>query len=182
MAEDKDGNALKITIITVIGGIVVAVITGIFGLLRTSDSTATQPPSQGNPVGSRNTNTETNQAPSSSAIGNQQASGSPSDGPKPAPPNDKAYEVVKDVGEDQAFVDPETGFVFSVEEITDWLGTRGVFSFYTFPNGQTKGTYRWPLGHRDEFEYQGRRFYFVIQDINYNLKTATIKIKEIPNQ
>lgn len=95
----------------------------------------------------------------------------------------KLYEVVKVVGEQKAYVDQETGFVFAVDEITNFLGTRGVLSRYTLPDRTRSiiGINRWLVGHRVDFQYQGRKFFMVIEEIDYNQKNATIRIKEIPN-
>lgn len=92
----------------------------------------------------------------------------------------KMYVMEAEVGEGKSYTDEETGFVFAVDEITDWLNTTGVLSRYTLPDGTSKGMYRWPVGHRVDFQYQGRKFFMVIEDIDYNKKVAKIKIKEMP--
>jgi hypothetical protein len=91
------------------------------------------------------------------------------------------YEAVGVVAEDKVYIDPETGFVFAVDEISSFLGGRGVLSRYTLPDGTREDVYRWPVGHRVDFQYQGRKFYMVIEDIDYDQKSAKIKIKEIPD-
>lgn len=91
----------------------------------------------------------------------------------------KAHETEAEVGEGKSFTDEVTGFVFAVDEITDWLNTSGVLSRYTLPDGTKERMHRWPVGHRVDFEFQGRKFFMVIQDIDYERKIAKIKIKEI---
>jgi len=92
----------------------------------------------------------------------------------------KLYVAEAEVGEGKSYTDEETGFVFAVDEIKELFLVDGVLSRYTLPDGTAKSAYRWPVGHRVDFEYQGRKFFMVIADIDYNRKIAKIKIKEIP--
>ncbi|HVG32609.1 MAG TPA: hypothetical protein VM911_05995 [Pyrinomonadaceae bacterium] len=93
----------------------------------------------------------------------------------------KMYEAEAEVAEGKSYVDNETGFIFAVDEITDALIITGVLSRYTLPDGTRSRMYRWPVGHRVDFQYQNRKFYMVIQDIDYERNIARIRIKEIPS-
>jgi hypothetical protein len=159
----------KAAIITAIGGIIVAVITGIFLLMskradsvvNNSNMNSISPSPQS--VASKSPNT-------GSPINTNQSVGDV--------PNQR-YEVVAEVGEDKSYIDPETGFVYAVEEITDLRGTRGAFSNYTLPDGTFQSNRMWPIGYRVNFLYRGRNFFMVIEDIDYQRKVAKIRIKEI---
>jgi hypothetical protein len=90
------------------------------------------------------------------------------------------YDATAWVGQDKAYVDSQTGFVYAVEEITSSLigETHGAFSSYTLPNGEVHGMYRYPVGFRVNFEYRRRQYFFVIEDIDYSAKKAKIRIRE----
>jgi hypothetical protein len=98
--------------------------------------------------------------------------------PNSSPPA-KKYEAVAEVGEQKTYIDPEIGFVFAAEEITNFLGTSGVLCNYTLPDGKYFETYRRPVGYREDFQYQDRKFFMVIEDIDYDRKVAKIRIKEM---
>lgn len=93
------------------------------------------------------------------------------------------YEVVTEVAQDKSFVDPETGFVFAVDEINKgpwWvlIPSTGVLCRYTTPDGTQSDMYRRPVGFRADFLYQGHKYFMVIEDIDYQRKTAKIRIRE----
>jgi len=92
------------------------------------------------------------------------------------------YEEEAEVEEGHSYTDKETGFVFAVDQIsTGLLGERsGALSRYTLPDGAVKRPYRLKAGHRVQFEYRGRKFFMVMEDIDYGRKVAKISIKEIP--
>jgi hypothetical protein len=92
------------------------------------------------------------------------------------------YEAVAEVGESKTYIDKETGFVFAVDQISTGLfGERsGALSRYTLPDGTIKRPYRLKPGYRVDFQYQGRKFFMVIEDVDYGRKVAKIRIKEIP--
>jgi hypothetical protein len=166
-------ESVKVTIITAISAIVVAIITGVFGLLsKSNDGTPTKSPTV-----------------SPSPLPIQQASSS--DGKLSEPQNKRdgsnnpAYEMYDEeaeVEEGHSYTDKETGFVFAVDQISTGLfGERsGALSRYTLPDGAAKRPYRLRAGHRVQFEYRGRKFFMVMEDIDYARRVSKIRIKEIP--
>jgi hypothetical protein len=90
------------------------------------------------------------------------------------------------VAEHKAFVDAETGFSFRVDEIDDgtflWgLVPRadGALSQYTLPSGVTEELFRYPVGHRVPFDFGGRKFVFVIVDVEYKTRRAVVRVDEL---
>lgn len=119
-----------------------------------------------------------------------QKQGGSSLSPKEATSTRKPYQVVKEVAEEKSYFDPETGFIFTVSYISNLFGigiTKWVVIKYTLPDGTT---YELPaptdpliktlsVGHTINFQFQGRKFYMVIEDIDYEKETITIMIREI---
>ena len=161
-------STVKAAIITAISGVIVAVITGLFMLM------------------SRPTDSVVNNPNTSSAFSNPRSFASKSpDMANPVNANqsvgdvpNQRYEVVVEVGEDKSYIDPETGFVYAVEEITDLRGRRGAFSNYTLPDGTFQSNRMWPIGYRVNFHHRDRKFFMVIEDIDHQRKVAKIRIKE----
>ena len=92
------------------------------------------------------------------------------------------------IAEGKSYVDPGTGFVFAVDEISNfWLSrvlapNAGVLCRYTLPDGTASDMYRRKVGTRVDFQYLGRKYYMAITDVDYSQKVATIVIKEIPSR
>lgn len=92
------------------------------------------------------------------------------------------YETIATVFEGKgAFVDPETGLVFAVEDVHDWKlpSLAGATCRYTLPNSKWLGHGDRKIGHREEFRYEDRDFILVIESIDYRRNSVTIRIKEI---
>lgn len=91
------------------------------------------------------------------------------------------------IEEHKSFVDAETGFAFTTQEVDD--GTLlwgilpradGVLSWYQLPNGSYgRGLWRYQEGHRVPFEFAGRRYFFVIADIDYKTKRTTVRVDAV---
>lgn len=96
-------------------------------------------------------------------------------------PASELYEAAADVGEGKSYTDKETGLVFAVDEITSGLfkgHITGVLCRYTLPDGTKARMLRRKVGDRTDFQYQGRKFFMVIEDIDYDQKIARIRIRE----
>lgn len=97
-------------------------------------------------------------------------------------PNRVLYEEVAEVAEGKSYIDKETNFVFAVDEITNGLFkgmTTGVLCRYTLPDGTFGDMFRRQVGDRTDFQYQGRKFFMVIEDVDYDRKVAKIRIREM---
>jgi hypothetical protein len=159
----------KVAIITAISGIIVAVITGLFMLMsKHTDSVVNKPNTSGTPSSTPQSFASKSPDMANPVNTNQSVGDVPN----------QRYEIVAEVGEDKSYIDPETGFVYAVEEITDLRGTRGAFSNYTLPDGTFQSNRMWPIGYRVNFNYRGRKFFMVIEDIDNQRKVAKIRIKE----
>lgn len=93
----------------------------------------------------------------------------------------KRYETIATVFEGKkAFVDPETGFVFAVEDVINWRlpSLRGATCRYNRPDGTFRRGGR-DIGYSEEFRYKGRDFIMVIEDMDFERNSVTIRIKEI---
>ena len=94
----------------------------------------------------------------------------------------QGYDVSAWVPKGKTYIDPKTAFVYAVDDIDDpggFLHVDGAFSWYTTPDGKRHETLGYPLGFRDDFEYRGRRFAFVIEEIDYRGKRVKIRIREL---
>ena len=91
------------------------------------------------------------------------------------------------VEEHKSFVDAETGFAFTTQEVDDGkllggvLGRAdGVLSWYQLPNGSYgRGLWRYQEGHRVPFDFAGKRYFFVIADIDYKTKRTTVRVDAV---
>lgn len=116
-----------------------------------------------------------------------QPSPTPTIGPSDTTPH-SMYEAEAKIEEGKSYVDGETGFVFAVDEISNfWLAklldpNDGVLCRYTLPDGTASEIYRRKVGTRVDFQYMGRKYFMVIKDVDYPHKEATITIKEIPSK
>jgi hypothetical protein len=95
------------------------------------------------------------------------------------------YEAVYVIREQKGFVDPETGFAFRANDIStvypSFLGpdpADGILCFYQLPDGKYGPLYRRGAGERIDFMVHGRRYFAAIEDVDYKLKVATIRIRE----
>jgi hypothetical protein len=95
----------------------------------------------------------------------------------------KIYEAEAEIGEGKSYVDKETGFVFAVDQISKGLfgESSGVLCRYTLPDGTVERPYRRKVGHKVDFQYLSRKFFMVVEDVDYQRKVAKIRIRgELP--
>jgi hypothetical protein len=97
---------------------------------------------------------------------------------------EKRYEITTVVAVDKAFTDPETGLTFGVEEVYNESGSwfspamKGATITYTLPNGKSDYGGR-DVGFREDFMFRGRNFIMVIEAMDFQGHTVTIRIKEV---
>lgn len=91
-----------------------------------------------------------------------------------------AYNISVWVSEGKSYIDPETGFVYAIDEIDNqkWLHADGALSRYTTPDGKAHERFRYPVGYRVNFQYRGRHFFFAIEEVDYPAKSAKIRIRQ----
>jgi len=90
------------------------------------------------------------------------------------------------IRQQKGFVDAETGFAFTAVDIStvypSFLGPSwadGILSYYKLPDGTVGRMHRRAPGERIDFSVDGRRFFAAVEDVDYKLKIATIRIREV---
>jgi hypothetical protein len=146
------------------GAIAAAVVAGIFGLFD-GKAPSSSHPSESEP--------RTERSSKELATRPQDSAGTLPNSGQRAP-----YERVANVSLHETFVDPETGFVFSVDEITKGFFARGipVTTKYTLPNGRSYYGGR-RIGFTVDFEARGRTFFAVIEGVDYERNQVRIRVR-----
>lgn len=92
------------------------------------------------------------------------------------------YETTATIKEgNEAFIDSESGLVFAVDDVYDWgfLRLRGATCRYSVPDSRWLRHGKREIGHRESYSYRDRNFMLVIEAIDYEDATVTIKILEV---